>query len=321
MTANKNSALATFAGGCFWCMVKPFDTQPGILKVVSGYTGGKKENPSYKEVCSETTGHYEAVQITFDPSVFPYEKLLETYWQQIDPTDAGGQFHDRGQSYSTAIFYHDEEQHRLAESSKKELAESGRFKKPIVTKILPYQSFYEAEEYHQQFYKKNQFRYELYRKGSGRDAFIKEHWTDKEKKEALKKRLSPIQYEVTQNNATEPPFKNEFWDNDKDGIYVDIVSGEPLFCSLDQYDAGCGWPSFTKPIVKDEIDEVMDVSHNMVRTEVRSKTANAHLGHVFEDGPQETGGLRYCINSAALRFILKEDLEKEGYGQYKKLFE
>ncbi|WP_210608663.1 peptide-methionine (S)-S-oxide reductase MsrA [Priestia flexa] len=315
-----NHQLATFAGGCFWCMVKPFDEQPGILKVVSGYTGGHTENPTYKEVCSETTGHYEAVQITFDPQVFPYEKLLELYWPQIDPTDPGGQFADRGDSYRTAIFYHNDEQKQLAEASKQQLEKSGRFSSPIVTQILPAKPFYEAEEYHQDYYKKNKFRYSMYRRGSGRDRFIKENWKDNGRDEELKKRLTPIQYEVTQNDATEPPFRNEFWNHTEEGIYVDIVSGEPLFSSRDKYDAGCGWPSFTKPINKEEVKENMDVSHNMVRTEVRSKAGNSHLGHVFEDGPTEAGGLRYCINSAALRFVPKDKLEEEGYGEYIALF-
>ncbi|MGG1674679.1 peptide-methionine (S)-S-oxide reductase MsrA [Neobacillus sp. NRS-1170] len=172
----RTNQLATFAGGCFWCMVKPFDEQPGIRSVISGYTGGTVANPTYQQVCSDTTGHYEAVQITFDPEVFPYEKLLELFWQQIDPTDPGGQFYDRGQSYQTAIFYHDEQQKRLAEESKQELQASGRFNKPIVTPILPAQTFYPAEEYHQQYYKKNPADYERYQIGSGRAGYIQSHW-------------------------------------------------------------------------------------------------------------------------------------------------
>lgn len=321
--SEKNYELATFAGGCFWCMVKPFDEQHGIVKIVSGYTGGEKENPTYEEVCSGTTGHYEAVQITFDPEVFPYEKLLEIYWQQIDPTDPGGQFYDRGTSYQTAIFYHNDKQKQLAEQSKQQLAESGRFHKPIVTKILPAKPFYPAEDYHQDFYKKNPIRYEAYNKASGREDFIRKHWRDKminKDLNELKKKLTPIQFEVTQNNGTEPPFHNEYWNETRDGIYVDIVSGKPLFSSKDKYDAGCGWPSFTKPIDEEEIVEKLDLSHNMVRTEVRSKSADSHLGHVFNDGPGPSG-LRYCINSAALKFIPKEKLVEEGYGEYLSLFE
>jgi methionine-S-sulfoxide reductase len=175
----KQLEKATFAGGCFWCMVKPFDEQPGIESVISGYTGGTTENPTYKEVCSETTGHYEAVQITFDPSVYPYEKIIELFWQQIDPTDVGGQFHDRGSSYQTAIFYHDENQREIAEASKAKLQESGKFSKPIVTPIIPAKTFYPAETYHQHYYKKQPEHYERYSIGSGRKAFIQHHWGEK----------------------------------------------------------------------------------------------------------------------------------------------
>ncbi|MDR9852757.1 peptide-methionine (S)-S-oxide reductase MsrA [Paenibacillus sp. VCA1] len=311
---------ATFAGGCFWCMVAPFEDLPGIIEVVSGYTGGHKENPTYEEVCSDTTGHVEAVQITYNPDIFPYEKLLELYWQQIDPTDAGGQFHDRGQSYQTAIFYHTEEQRRLAEESKAALEASGRFDKPIVTPILPAKPFYPAEEYHQDYHKKNPGHYKRYRKGSGREDFLEKTWAPKKDEADLQQRLTPLQYQVTQKNATEPPFQNEFWDHHGEGIYVDIVSGEPLFSSRDKYDSGCGWPSFTRPIRDYSIKEKLDLSHMMVRTEVRSKSSDSHLGHVFDDGPGPEG-LRYCINSAALRFVPKEELEAQGYGEYKVLFE
>jgi peptide methionine sulfoxide reductase msrA/msrB len=311
--------LATFAGGCFWCMVKPFDEQPGIVSVVSGYTGGHVDNPTYEQVCSDETGHYEAVQITFDPEVFPYEDLLDLYWKQIDPTDPGGQFADRGSSYRTAIFVHDERQRELAEASKRELEASGRFDKPVVTPILPAAPFYPAEDYHQGYYKTNPVRYKAYSVGSGRERFLKETWKDAERDAELKRRLTPIQYEVTQRDATEPPFRNEFWDHKEEGIYVDIVSGEPLFSSLDKFDSHCGWPSFTKPIEEKQVKQQIDVSHNMVRLEVRSKDADSHLGHLFDDGPGPSG-LRYCINSAALRFIPKEKLEEEGYGAYTALF-
>jgi len=311
---------ATFAGGCFWCMVSPFEELPGIHGVVSGYMGGTVENPSYEDVKKGTTGHAEVVQITFDPEVFPYSKLLELYWVQIDPTDPDGQFHDRGSQYRTAIFYHTEQQRELAEASKRELEESGRFDKPIVTEIAPSSEFYPAEEYHQNFHRKNPGPYKLDRKKSGRDEFIDAHWAVKKDPKELKEKLNDMQYAVTQLNGTEPPFRNEFWDHKEEGLYVDIVSGEPLFTSLDKFDSGCGWPSFTKPVQSANVKEKVDTTHGMIRTEVRSKFGDSHLGHVFPDGPKQAGGLRYCINSAALRFIPKSDMDKEGYGEYLYLF-
>jgi len=316
---NTKYEKATFAGGCFWCMEPPFEGLEGIVDVVVGYTGGHKKDPSYEEVCEGDTGHTEAVQITYDPSKITYERLLDVFWRQIDPTDAGGQFVDRGPQYRTAIFYHTDEQKMLAENSKADLERSGRYKKPVVTEILPVAEFYMAEEYHQDYYEKESLRYKSYRKHSGRDQVRKELWQyQRPSEEEVKKRLTPLQFKVTQENGTERPFDNEYWDNKREGIYVDIVSGEPLFSSSDKFDSSTGWPSFTKPLEPRNIIEKEDREHFMVRTEVRSRNAGSHLGHVFSDGPEPTG-LRYCINSAAVRFIPKEDMEKEGYGVYKDL--
>lgn len=325
-----NTQVATFAGGCFWCSEYTFENIPGVVDVVSGYTGGMQANPTYEEVSTGLTGHVEAIQVTYNPDAVTYEELLEVYWMHIDPTDEDGQFADKGPQYRSVIFYHTDEQKRLAEESKRQLVDSGQFAY-VATLIKPASEFYPAEEYHQDYSTNNPIRFNAYRQATGRESKLEDLWGDfmfewaTESTGATSQyqeqvdQLTDEQYEVTQQCGTEEPFNNAYWDNKEEGIYVDIVSGEPLFSSTDKFDSGTGWPSFTKPIDEANIVEQEDTTLGVTRTEVKSADADSHLGHVFDDGPDENG-LRYCINSASLRFIPKEEMEAEGYGDYLYLF-
>ena len=420
-SSTAQTEIATLAGGCFWCVESDLETLPGVKEVISGYTGGHKSNPTYKEVSSGTTGHQEAVQVIFDPKQISYGEILNVFWKKINPLDDKGQFVDRGFQYTSGIFYHTKKQKQMALQSKKELEAGGPFKgQKIATPIQPFTVFYKAEDYHQDYYKKNSFRYKFYRYRSQRDQWLSEQWESfkdfrllsspkskkptaqssvpltinsqlekapakagislkptvnlkpeeykgsekiptsntsanaensspklkinhsekssqipsspaiksslkskgkkKPSKEELKRRLTPLQYHVTQEEGTEKPFANEYWNNKKEGIYVDVISGEPLFSSLDKYNSGSGWPSFTKPLVPENITTKKDFKLLYPRTEVLSKKWSSHLGHVFKDGPPPRG-LRYCINSAALRFIAKNKLKEEGYEKFTALFE
>jgi peptide methionine sulfoxide reductase msrA/msrB len=337
----------TLAGGCFWCTEAYFQEEEGIIDAVSGYAGGDESNASYLSVAKGSTKHREAVQITYDSSIISTEKVLDIYWSHIDPTNTTGQFADNGFQYTSAIFYQNEEQEAVARDAKMRLEKSGLFDKPVATEILPFTTFFKAEEYHQDYYKKASDHYERYKKGSGRAGFIEETWAKDAaiqflqseqaktiiKNETLKKRdydyteeeiaemlknLDPLAYHVVAEGGTESPFNNAYWDNKADGIYVDKVTGKPLFSSTHKYDSGTGWPSFWRTIDDDSVTMHEDNSLSITRTEIRSDAG--HIGHLFLDGPKEEGGRRFCTNSASLKFVPKENMEQDGYGKYLYLF-
>lgn len=303
------------AGGCFWGTEQYLSSIRGVLSTQVGYANGNMEKPTYEDVCHRNTGHAEVVRVVYDPEILPLAFLLELYYESIDPVAVNRQGGDRGTQYRTGIYYVNDEDLPIIEHSIAQLKK--RYADAIAIEVTPLRGFSPAEDYHQKYLDKNPGGYchiskSLFEKAA--KTVVNPTLYRAPDGDTLRQTLTKAQYEVTQNSATEPPFQNEFWNTFDPGIYVDITTGEPLFVSSDKFKSGCGWPSFSKPIDPGVTREKQDLSHGMHRTEVRSRAGNAHLGHVFTDGPRQTGGLRYCINSASLRFIPKEAMEREGYG-------
>lgn len=333
MMNNDNLHTIYLADGCFWGIEAYMKKLPGVRDTDVGYANGNTENPTYEQVCYDNTGHAETVKVVYDPALISTEQLLDGFFKVVDPTSINRQGNDRGSQYRSGIYYVDEADKAIAESAAARQKEN--YKDPVVTEILPLNQFYLAEDYHQDYLDKNPGGY-CHINLNAADEFIGEEGLGMSDDlsvlirpedypvpddQVLKEKLTDIQYQVTQNNDTERPYTNEYAATFDKGIYVDVVTGEPLFSSEDKFESGCGWPSFSKPIIPEVVTEHTDTSFNMKRTEVRSRAGDTHLGHVFDDGPKDLGGLRYCINSASIRFIPFDDLETEGYGYLKPLFD
>ena len=318
-------ATIYLAGGCFWGVEKYMSEVQGVLATEAGYANGTTESPSYRDVTTGRTGYTETVRVDYDPTVAPLPFLLELFFEAIDPTSLNRQGNDVGTQYRTGIYYVDPADAQVVSDALARLQK--QLSQPVVVEVDELRTYTSAEDYHQDYLEKNPGGY----CHIGADMFVRarnakprpEHfeWAGKQSRSwtvpddaTLRSSLTDMQYRVTQESATEPAFQNEYWDEKRSGIYVDIITGQPLFSSADKFDSGCGWPSFTKPIDKATIEELLDKSHGMYRTEVRTSLSDSHLGHVFTDGPADKGGLRYCINSASLRFVPLADMDAEGYG-------
>lgn len=310
-TNASNAKEIYLAGGCFWGLEAYMQRIEGVIDVTSGYANGKTKNPSYEDVSYRQTGHAETVHVTYDPSIIDLNGLLSYYFKVIDPVSLNKQGNDKGLQYRTGIYYTNTSDMTTA---KQFIAtEQLKYKKTIVVEVLPLDNFALAEEYHQDYLEKNPNGYCHIDLNEADKPLIDPAMYPKPSDEVLKKKLTDAQYRVTQLNETEAAFSNAYWDQFEAGIYVDVATGEPLFSSKDKFESGCGWPSFSKPIIPEVVTYKEDNSFHMTRTEVRSRSGNSHLGHVFNDGPAELGGKRYCINSDSILFISLNEMAQKGY--------
>ena len=300
------------AGGCFWGLEAYMERIYGVEESVSGYANGKTENPAYEDLLYKNTGHAETVHVRYDPDKVNLNTLLIYYFKVVDPTSLNRQGYDIGTQYRTGIYYTDPEDEAIIQRAIG--AEQKKYPRQIVVEVQPLQQFFLAEEYHQDYLAKNPNGYCHIDLNLAYDVVIDPERYPKPPEAELRQNLTDSQFKVTQESATEAAFSNAFWDKFEPGLYVDVATGEPLFSSKDKFQSLCGWPSFSKPILPELVTYVRDNAYGMTRTEVRSRSGDSHLGHVFEDGPKELGGLRYCINSGALRFIPKDKMEESGYG-------